>query len=432
MHFQERLNHIYFILLCVLAFSISLPFIFSSVSVVLIALCWLLQFRSRDFVSRLLSRKLTWLSMLFYLLLAISYFYSDDKTLSANDLQKKLSLIVLPLAIGLGPALSSKNLEYLFASFISGLGLVGLFCMGRGTGSFLANGSTEKLFYHGLVSGLNANAVYYASYGIFATGLLLLFRFERTFLAGKTWRMATLLVTTIFFVLLSSKSLLVLLVVFVLPLYCYRQFSAGNIRVRHLLWTGAIALAGIATLLATENPIKNRYKEILVNNSFVKGTAPTNGQELVFNNFSLRVFLWKMAWENMHAHNLWLTGCGNGDVVALQKERIEAYNAQTGSLFKQPDLSHFNLHNTYLQTLLTIGIPGLLVFCLMTLLPFRLVRRTRHGAAFLVFLVTYLVFMLQESALQTQAGIVYYSFFSQVLLLYYYTNKEQLAGSARA
>jgi O-antigen ligase len=164
-------------------------------------------------------------------------------------------------------------------------------------------------------------------------------------------------------------------------------------------------------------------------NSIIIGQTPKPGEELVFNNFSLRVFLWKMSWKNINEHDLWLKGCGNGDVALLQKQQIEAYDTRTHSLFKHPDLSSFNLHNMYLQILMTLGLPGLLVFLLMTLLPFSLVRNIKSGGAFLVFLVASLLFMQQESVLQTQAGVVYFIFFSQVLLLFYYTRKEHQSSA---
>ena len=121
---------------------------------------------------------------------------------------------------------------------------------------------------------------------------------------------------------------------------------------------------------------------------------------------------------------LWLTGCGVGDVGILQKGRIALYDAHTNALYKQPDLSVLNLHNMYLQVLMTLGIPGLLIFLLIVLTPFSWLKRLKNKEVFLIFLVSYLLYMMQESALQTQAGVVYFTFFYQVFMLVYCAERD--------
>jgi hypothetical protein len=67
-----------------------------------------------------------------------------------------------------------------------------------------------------------------------------------------------------------------------------------------------------------------------------------------------------------------------------------------------------------MQSLLMLGLQGLLVFVLIVVLPFFYIKGTEAGTVFIMFQVTAALFMLQESALQTQAGIIYFCFFSQV------------------
>jgi O-antigen ligase len=425
MQLQSRLPFIYYSLLCLLAFTISLPFIFSSVCVFVLAFSWLLQFNAGEIKQRLRSRKAIWIWLAFYLLLAASYFYSENKQQSSFDIQLKLPMLVLPLIIGLGPRLKERRLEYILASFVSGIFFVALFFIGRGLLHYLQTGETVKLFYHELIRGFTANAVYYAAYTIFAAAILLLYDFRFSFLARLWIKYLFLAITLAFFVLLSSKSLLVLFVIFVLPVFFTGRNKKSRISKTQGVAIAAVTILGIVGILLTNNPIKDRYREILTNNAALKGEIPSKGQELVFNNVSLRVFLWEMAWDNIRLHNLWFTGCGNGDVAMLQKERIAAFDAETNTLFKQPDLSAFNLHNMYLQVLMALGIPGLLLFLIMILRPLAWLRSIPHKEIFLVFIVSFALFMLQESALETQAGVIYFSFFSQVLLLFYYSQKER-------
>ena len=424
MQSSPRLLTIYFSLLCLLAFAISLPFIVSSVSIGLVAVAWLAQFNRREIARRFRERKMVWLWLIFFIQLTISYFYSADKTEAAIDLQKKISFLVLPLVIGLGPAIPAKWLNHIFTAFTSGIVVIACFCIGRGAIYYFQTGQVDKLFYHSLVSGLGINAVYYSSYVIFALGILLLHEFSAGFLQNKWLRYSFQIISLVFFVLLSSKSLLVLFVVFVLPLSLMGKKNRNLITPRKLALIAAATVAIVAIILSTNNPIRSRYTEIFVNNQIISEETKHKGQEQVFNNLSLRLFLWQMAWNNINEHDLWLTGCGVGDVGILQKGRIALYDAHTKALYNQPDLSVLNLHNMYLQVLMTLGIPGLLIFLLIVLTPFSWLKRLKNKEVFLIFLVSYLLYMMQESALQTQAGVVYFTFFYQVFMLVYCAERD--------
>ena len=432
MQFRQRLTSTYYFLLLSVAFSISLPYIYSSITVILLLISWLLLFQKETFLERLKTRKMIWAWLSFFLLIAFSYFNSTDKSESAIDIQKKLSILILPICIGLGPHLNYRNIDRIFAAYLAGTMLISVFCMGRGLLHYFSSGELEQLFYHSLVSGLNANAVYYASYAIFALSILLLHDFTVSFLKKNVIRYIFICITLLFFILLSSRSLLVLFIAFILPLYFLRGKVKGKIN-----WTLAtivvvMTLGTFSVVTFTKNPIKNRYEEISKNNTLISESTTEKGKAQVFNNFTLRIFLWKMAWSNIKEHDLWLTGCGNGDVATLQRDRIAAYDEKTNALYNQPDLSMFNLHNMYLQVLMTIGIPGLLLFLIIVFQPLRFLRNIQSRSVFLTFIVTYSLFMMQESALQTQAGVIYFTFFSQILLGYYYAGKEKKDYLARA
>jgi len=93
------------------------------------------------------------------------------------------------------------------------------------------------------------------------------------------------------------------------------------------------------------------------------------------------------------------------------------------------DLFNVNLHNMYVQSLFMLGIPGLAVFLAIMLGPFFALRYIREKTIFLIFQITAILFMMQESALQTHAGIVFFTFFSQVFWNRSYYNKVKALGS---
>ena len=118
----------------------------------------------------------------------------------------------------------------------------------------------------------------------------------------------------------------------------------------------------------------------------------------------------------MQEHNLWLAGAGNGDVHTLQNDKMAEYgikNIYPVNTWRSP-FYNANLHNMFFQCLLMIGIPGLLIFTAIAFLPIFNLRNFIYGQVFLIFHLTAIFFMLQEAALQSQAGIIYYTFFSMI------------------
>ena len=175
------LQNVHQYILCILAFSIPLPFLFSSASIILLAFVWLLRFNFQDFATKMKQRKALWLWIALYLMLALSYFYSADKEQSLLDLETKLSIIILPLLVGAGLDINRQLLERIFLSFVLGVSAVSIFCLVQASIAWQETGDYYHFFYHELIRGLDANAVYEAWYTLFSLSILLFFPWK-TFL----------------------------------------------------------------------------------------------------------------------------------------------------------------------------------------------------------------------------------------------------------
>jgi hypothetical protein len=122
---------------------------------------------------------------------------------------------------------------------------------------------------------------------------------------------------------------------------------------------------------------------------------------------------------------LWLKGCGSGDLNDIQNSKFEqlgvpGFKKEDG--FQSP-FRNIAIHNMYLQTLMMIGIPGLLCLLTIVLLPLFYLKGLDNYLIFLAFFISGIMFMCQESVLQTQGGLVYYTFFSVIFWNVHYSNK---------
>jgi len=402
--------------LCLLAFLIPFPFIYATLAIWALIAVWLagLKFRSRAAVFA--GQPALWLWLIYFALYACSYFWSNDKDQSIFDSVSKLSFVIMPVCIGSGASLTPKWIRRITDALALGCCTVAVICLCNAGSRYLAGGGPNVFFYHELVRGFDANAVYMGWYVIVAlSGLFLIRSGEASGKGIRILRTAGVLLLTVFLILLSSRLLLVIFVLLTVPLYAFSLLKSSAQRWKTVTIMLAITGALAGTIAFTGNPVSKRFRDVMhrdVQIAYLDNYADTIPH---FNNVTLRLFAWRVGWENVRDNKLWLRGAGNGDEHTLQNERFEKLGL---TVARQKEynipLRDMNLHNMFMQSFLGLGIPGLLLFSLIVFLPFTALRRAPNSNFFLIFNICSVLFMLQESALQTQAGIVFYSFLSVI------------------
>ncbi len=403
---------------CVLAFTIPLPFIFSTISIWLLALCWLTGGEFRTTMRVFLQTKAYWLWTIYFLLHAASYFWSVDKGQSEFDTVSKLAFILLPLLAGAGTRLDLRRGGLVMIAFIAGVAFTGLMCLDGANTSWQEDGNINHFFYHGLASGIDANAVYFAWYDVGALAALLLYPWRA---AGYEkmlwWRWPVLFFLSGLLLLLASRLMMLSFVLIVIPAFGLRFYKRSR-RFKLLIPALALLVGGITltALARTNNPLHRRFADIMHPDLSVVTRENFHGTKPPFTDLTLRLFVWHIAFENMTAHHLWLRGAGNGDVHTLQNNRIASHGIPGMQEDSKPrsDLYKVNLHNMYLQSLIVLGVGGAVIFLLIAFGPLFFLRKADASWFFGTFHIVSILFMMQESALQTQAGVIYYCFFSAI------------------
>lgn len=375
---------------------------------------------------------LVWIA--YFLLFAISYFYSDNKHASVIDLIAKLSFVIFPILIGT-VEIDRKILEKIFNSFIAGLSVIAIYSIVHAFYMFHKNGDPGEFFYHTLVITLDANAVFMSFYVIFALYLFITFRFSTVFTKERKffkWSVFGLLL--VFFILLSCRLLIFLFFVYlgiIAVKFLFRNPKKYVLKIS-ILAVVALTLCGI--ILFTKNPVKERFLLVARGNSDLAFQKDYSNKEFILDNVSIRLLLWRVSIENIKERNLWWTGCGNGDINDIQNEKllklgVPGFKKEDGFV---SDLHDIYIHNMYLQTLEMIGIPGLICLLLILILPLFSIKYVKNQGTFYIFQATGILFMMQESVLQIQAGVIYFTFFSIVFWSFCYSQKSQKEMTLRA
>ena len=206
MRWSARLEQAQHVACCLLAATIPLLFIWSTLSIWAIIICWALSGRFASTWRHFRAQPAYWLWVIYFALHAASYFWSSDKDQSLFDTVSKLSFVVLPIVVGAGANICRRRFEQILGSFILGISAVTLFCLGQAFALWRGDGDDAHFFYHDLVKGFDANAVYMAWYVFCALSALLLINWQYLFRDKwrlLNWALATILL--VFLVLLSSR-----------------------------------------------------------------------------------------------------------------------------------------------------------------------------------------------------------------------------------
>ena len=156
---------------------------------------------------------------------------------------------------------------------------------------------------------------------------------------------------------------------------------------------------GYANYLYTnQTNIRTRIHEILW--EIAMRNHYTNGHSLI-----MRLEFWRTAVCIIKQHLLF--GVGTGDVEMAFKNQYEKENTV---LHKEWQLRS---HNQYLAVTVALGLVGLFIFLLYLIAPF--LSGKRVSVFFLFFMLIELLSFINEDTLETQAGVTFCVFFTQLL-----------------
>lgn len=120
-----------------------------------------------------------------------------------------------------------------------------------------------------------------------------------------------------------------------------------------------------------------------------------------------RVEYWKTAWSIIKK-NFWF-GVGTGDMQIAFKDEYILQNT------KLSEEARLRSHNQYLSIWVGLGIIGLIWFVLSVFFP-AISLNAFKSMYFTLFFITFVVSMLTEDTIETQAGVTFYVFFSSLFL----------------
>ncbi len=371
---------------------------------------WMISFFAFDNIKQgfktIFNSKWFYALLVFFLIHALGYLFSEDKSDALNAIEIKLGFLAFPILI-FSSQFNDIKIKKIVISFVSGCILSAVICFFRAFYLYFFE-NVNAFFYSDFNYFLHPS--YFAMYLVFAQLIVMLFYpkwlAHLSQLNIKLGFMSIIILTSIF---LCSSKMGLITAFLLLPLtFCVILYNKGYKKVIMSLVIGLfVSIAAAYKIFPT--PFE-RIKIAFKVTTSVEKIDKTDAEST-----AVRILIWQES-VKLIKDNFWL-GTTAGDA---NDKLIEAYKKDglTGALIKK-----LNAHNQFLQTFIGTGIIGFLLLLLITIgtLIYGFVKKN-----YILVLFSILIFFnfLVESMLQAQAGFIFFVFFLCLLLKY---NLNQLS-----
>lgn len=405
----------------------ALPFsiTFCHLALIILGIIWIVEGQWKEKFKAILKNYFVIVFILFFLLHLLGVIYSSDKQTAWFSLEKKISLIALPVILGT-IQLQKEDARLLFYAFVISCLAATVICLGvafreayLGAPTFNFDSFNKDSFYSfnpnisnawmyfsyvQLASGIGIHPSYFSLYLVFCIFLLIHFHadsFQKSTALKKTVLLLLLLYLSIFILLLSSR--IMILSLLLASFYGIARFLKNT--QRSWYWSTLLVYFTFFSALLYLNPVSRfrGYQELVTTYPYLKSGLQTQST-------TIRASLWSMSIQSLPKIN-WLIGVGTGDVEHLISETSK--KTTTTNILGSNDP-----HNQYLQTLIGLGVLGLATLLICFGWP-AYVSYQNGNFLYLGFVFLFSILCLTETAMELQKGIVFYSLFGSLLLFQY-------------
>ena len=385
-------------LLLISVFCFSFNLLVSIVCWVLIGLITLFLKEHRSLMlQQFKNEKYLWLLPAFYGLHVLGVLWSTNYAQAGLDLQIKMTLLLLPII------LSSFEIDSLFINkvrryFIGGVLVSCIYLLAIAFYSYFKTGKATVFFYSEL-----SDSIMHPTYFSLYLNAALLFVFHEMILSSHRrtiWMGAAyMIVFFLMIVLLSARTAeatAFLSLVVMIILYWKKK---GSYRfIYPLLFVFAVTITAQVLLLK----YSNRFSQVEVAVKNVEPVSISRSKSTsisTYNSTTGRMEIWKETISIVPQY--WLIGTGTGDVKDVLNTTYRENNFSYGYE------KSLNTHNQYLQSFLTLGIIGLLLFAFAILIPWLI--RSNYHPLLLMLLFIFALNSLTESMLEAQRGAIFFA-----------------------
>ena len=357
------------------------------------------------------------LPIVLYALMALSFFWSIDKSTSMKSLFKEISLFLAPLIFIFSKTIFKQQKEKIIKYYSCSIFLFSIFFIVSAFIKYFSNDS-NVFFGHELVT-KELNAVHYS---VFVSFSLFYFLTQEV----KTIKTIIIRLFLISFLFLLQSKIIIITTIFLISLYFFfYSKSANKMRLRNIVIVGIVFFSFVFF-----NRIKEKIEfefQLNKDNNIGHTVIPKEmvGDRIIsmkeawekdkfeqtdfFSGASFRVYQFRMFLEIMKDENVFFQGLGLNASYKKLEEKGGKYNIFQGNETTE-GYQKKNFHNQYIQVFAELGVVG---FILLLLILYINTKNAFKSKDFLhiAFAILMISLFLTESFLWRQRGVVFFTVF---------------------
>lgn len=349
---------------------------------------------------------------LLFIIQCLSLLYTNNITEGVKLTQRSSALIFIPFALFANrKSFSGENLEKLVFYFSIILSIASLYCLLVSLFKYVTGAPASIFFYHDLVKPISQHAIQFSIMLFIAlVSLVEKSKEKRPFSPNfLLWLMVVFL--SFFLILLSSKLIISFYILYLLSFPLRKRFN----RMKNIAIV-SVFIATVALISLTPNPVSNRFRAVFAGNSLLF-TQKKFTPGIYFNGFQFRLLQWRFTYEILDEQNAWLSGLTPGDAQSFLDTKYRDTHMYTGiSGTEKHGFLGYHTHNQFLQSLLENGLPGLLIFIFICYSLLKMARESKKNEMKWVVILL-LIYCFTDAPLETQYGLVIFTFFPAFLYL---------------
>lgn len=334
-----------------------------------------------------------------------------DRPILFSYLERKVSLVLLPLIVYLSYKTCHKSLYSEMSWFVWGclakFVLANIYIFQRGM-------LQPEIFQRHVLYRNSFNEIaqihptYFGIYIVFSLAILI-WR-GKEILKEQMWLLFVFqALLVIFLLVLSPKApMLAALCIYVLALFCLHNLS---FRHKVIICLGFIFL--LITSWFTIPYLRDRVKEV---SEFVQKEPNTQ----IGTSMEIRNLIFETDIQLLKEH--WLVGLGPAQLEAKLNTAFLAY-----SIYLKKSIGSYNTHNELLNQWLCFGILGITYFFGLLFFHARKAIRQKNYL-YISFIIIFFISCLTENVLSRQQGIIFFALISSVFFLKEHKSGIQLTG----
>ena len=348
----------------------------------------------------------------YYFIHVIGLLYTEDLKSGLFILEKKISLLLLPLL--LLPVLLLLS-QFNVKSLLLKLGIITM------TGSLvvLIMATFKSVILHDSQAFFfeNFSPIHYVYYAIyFAAGSLILLDATFDFFQKRKYGLVVWFLlaaySTGLLILISSKMGIVSFSIGAIILIYFRTANK-----KFVLSAILILVISLSLFISIHDTTRQRFLDLGKNFEILKEDQIVYNENEEFTGLNLRVLFWKFSLSHLWEEKKYLIGVGTGDA---QYFIDEAYALHNLSVY---DYKGWDPHNQWVFMTIQFGVIGVLVLVLFYLNGFW-IAFCKRDIRLVCFLLVTLCFSMTESILESNKGIVFFALFSVILFSPYSHSKK--------